>query len=238
MLAKFIDKIVELKQTQTFVIDGHTYADRSLERIDKPVDRPRSIDVSGLDSICKLIRQEKGCYKSVPLMVEVDGYSHVKVYTSYMGDFRRDYLYEAKADVPGFREGWRGHEEAIIQLMSLFVPNEGSKYMLDLLSKMTVENGVTTKDNGVSQVVEAKQGVALKEMVAVKPRVSLIPFRTFLEVPQPESDFLLRVDESGRIGLFEADGGVWKMEARRNVVNYFNGALKDMIESGDVIVLM
>lgn len=56
MLAKMIDKIVSLKETKIFEIDGQTYADTSLTRIPPHVDRPDCISVSGLDSICKLIR--------------------------------------------------------------------------------------------------------------------------------------------------------------------------------------
>ena len=58
MLAKMIDKIVKLKETKIFEIDGQTYTDAALTRIPPHVDRPYSIDVSGLDSICKLIRTE------------------------------------------------------------------------------------------------------------------------------------------------------------------------------------
>lgn len=63
-------------------------------------------------------------------------------------------LYEAKADVPGFRSGWRDAEQAVIELRSLFVPGEGTKYLLNLLGKMSKDSGVTTKDNGVTQTVE------------------------------------------------------------------------------------
>lgn len=58
MLAKMIDKIVSLKETKIFEIGGQTYADASLTRIPPHVDRPDCISVSGLDSICKLIRTE------------------------------------------------------------------------------------------------------------------------------------------------------------------------------------
>lgn len=50
MLAKMIDKIVSLKETKIFEIDGQTYADASLTRIPPHVDRPDCISVSGLDS--------------------------------------------------------------------------------------------------------------------------------------------------------------------------------------------
>lgn len=41
MLAKMIDKIVSLKETKIFEIDGQTYADASLTRIPHPHPAPR-----------------------------------------------------------------------------------------------------------------------------------------------------------------------------------------------------
>ena len=57
------------------------------------------------------------------------------------------------------------------------------------------------------------------------------------EVEQPESEFLLRINERGEIGFFPADGGVWKLEATRNVAGYFENALKDLIDTGAVVVI-
>ena len=49
MLAKMIDKIVSLKETKIFEINGQTYADASLTRIPPHVDRPDCIRwVSGI----------------------------------------------------------------------------------------------------------------------------------------------------------------------------------------------
>lgn len=122
-------------------------------------------------------------------------------------------------------------------LRSLFIPNEGTAYLLDLLRRMTNENSVSSTDNGVTQTVDARQGVALSAKVEVKPRVLLRPFRTFLEVEQPESEFLLRVDAEKGIGLFEADGGIWKLEAKQNIAEYFAKAMGDLIESSKVVVM-
>ena len=71
----------------------------------------------------------------------------------------------------------------------------------------------------------------------VRPYVNMQPFRTFLEVEQPESVFLLRLDGNGNVGLFEADGGVWKLEATRNISAYFEQKLADLIGYGRVVVL-
>lgn len=140
--------------------------------------------------------------------------------------------------MPGFRDGFREYEKAIIELRSRFFPGEGVNYLLDLLSRMSKENGVTTMDNGVSQEVEARQGISLKTMIAVRPRVSLRPYRTFLEIEQPESEFLLRLDDEGNVGLFEADGGMWELEAKRNICAFFEEALKPEIDGRKVVVMM
>lgn len=71
----------------------------------------------------------------------------------------------------------------------------------------------------------ARQGVALKEMVPVKPIVRLQPYRTFLEIDQPVSDFLLRIGQNGRVSLHEADGGAWKLEAKNRIAQYLKDAI-------------
>lgn len=181
MLAKMIDKIVSLKETKIFEIDGQTYADASLTRIPPHVDRPDCISVSGLDSICKLIRTELEKVGTT-IMVQVKSNDTVEVMTTYLSDFSRNTLYRAKADAPGLRTGFRGREVALIELRSLCIPNEGTAYLLDLLSRMTNENSVSTNDNGVTQTVEARQGVAT-------PRSSSCPRRsgsgTFPSVSPP-----------------------------------------------------
>lgn len=236
MLAKMIDKIVSLKQTQTFEVGGQTYTDGHLTRIPPHVDRPECITVSGLDGVCKLIRTELEKV-GVTILVQAKSYKTVEVMTTYLPDFSRNVLYRAEADVPGLRTGFRDRETALIELRSLFIPNEGTQYLLDLLSRITDEKSVSSRDNGVTQVVEARQGVALNAVVEVKPRILLRPFRTFLEVEQPESEFLLRVDADKGIGFFEADGGVWRLEAKRNIADYFGRHLADLIDAGRVVVM-
>lgn len=236
MLAKFIEKITELAQPKTYTVDGKTYSNETLFEVKPETDRPMCFNVHSLAAIVELVRTERG-NGTVPLYVSVDDATSVAVYGTYNGDMSRNLFYEARCDVPGFRGGFRDIEEAIIQLRSLFVPDEGVTYVLDLLSRIGKNDSIQITDNGVTQTVEAAQGVSLKAMEKIKPRVKLRPFRTFLEVEQPESDFLLRVDKDKGVGLFEADGGVWKLEAKRNIAEYFKRELKDLIDSGDVVIL-
>ena len=53
---------------------------------------------------------------------------------------------------------------------------------------------------------------------------------TDYEVEQPASDFLLRLDKDGRPALYEADGGAWKLEAKRNIAAYLGEQLADLVD--------
>lgn len=238
MLKDAIQYLVSLKDNKTYTINGETYSDRELHRIPRYVPHPFSLGVSGLDSIVKLVRNELDMFDNLPLFIRVDGARKVTVFSTYDDEMDRDNLYEASCDVPDFREGFREQENAIIELRSKFAPGDGVDYLLDLLSRISKDNGVTTRDNGVSQEVEARTGVSLKQLVQVKPRLKLRPYRTFLEVEQPESEFILRLDNDGNVGLFEADGGMWKMQAKASIVAYFEEKLAEEITGGKVVVMM
>lgn len=152
---------------------------------------------------------------------------------------KRALIYTATpGDIPGFQDGYRDYETAMIELRSKFAPSEDIEYLLGLLSRITDENSVTTEDNGVTQAVQVNKGVALKGRETIRPIVRLRPYRTFYEVDQPESEFLVRVADGGRIGLFEADGGAWKMVARKRIRDYFDYELADLIADGKVVATL
>lgn len=237
MLKEFAQYLVSLKDNKLYYIGAETYSDNPLHRIAPYVPHPEKLCVTGLDSIVKLVKAEMKKV-TLPIFIRVDGPTSVSVLTALDDDMKRDLIFKAECDVPGFREGFREYDKAIIEIRSKFIPNDDTQYLLDLLSRINKENGVTTSDNGVSQTVEARTGVSLKQMVNVRPRVNLAPFRTFLEVEQPASEFLLRLDDEGNVGLFEADGGMWKQKAKQNIYDYFAQPLATEIEAGAVVVMM
>jgi hypothetical protein len=232
-----INRIVELAAPTTYEIDGHTYSSEGLRRVDPPKYKPEPITVTGLDSICKLVQNEA---KAVgrKIFIRIAAYNKVSVFSTYDDQYERAYLYRCEADTPSVTvDRFIGYEKAVIEMRSLYIPNADTDYLLKLLGSITSESKVTSSDNGVTQTVEAMSGISLKQKVDIRSRVKLKPFRTFIEVDQPESEFLLRISDKGEIGLYEADGGVWKLEATRNVAAYFEKALKDLIETGDVVVI-
>lgn len=90
----------------------------------------------------------------------------------------------------------------------------------------------------VLEMAVARTGVVLKEQVTIRPIVQLQPYRTFLEVEQPVSDFLLRVDKQGKIALYEADGGAWKLEAKRRIAAWLTDALAEEVEHGLAVIVV
>ena len=239
MLKAMIEKIEKMAGPKVYDIGNEHYASDHLVRIDPEKDFPKTIKLTGLDSVCKMVVNEANdLFPGDQVLIQVADYNFVRVFTTLDGEMDRCYLYECGADTPRVKTGtFMSHEEAVIQLRSLYIPTSDTEYLLKLLSSVSKESKVSSNDNGVSQTVEARTGVALTTNVDVRPYVNLQPFRTFLEVPQPESMFLLRLDNDGRIGLFEADGGVWKLEATRNIAAYFEDKLGDLISAGRVVVL-
>ena len=237
MLKAFVEKLEQMVAPKTVEYEGKLYSSKDMKMVDIEKKRPLSIEVNGLDSVCKLVRNEAWAVGR-QLFIQIKDYRTVSVFSTYDGEYERFHLYSCTADTPAVTMGrFMAYENAVIELRSLYIPNDDVNYLLQLLSSISKESKVTSTDNGVTQKVEARSGIALSQMVEIKPRVSLKPFRTFIEVEQPESEFLLRINDDGCIGMFPADGGVWKLEATRNVAGYFENELKDLIESGQVVVI-
>ena len=109
-----------------------------------------------------------------------------------------------------------------------------------MAGNITSEAKVQTMDDGVSQDVTVKKGIQKEGWEMVPNPVSLAPYRTFSEVDQPESNFVLRVKANGpTCALYEADGGAWKAAAMHNIAAYLAYRLNDKKAAGtlDITIL-
>ena len=153
--------------------------------------------------------------------------------------YERPTLYTAEAvDVPGWEpETKLPFERAAIALQTRFQKTPDTDYAMRLLSQITCGGKVTYNDDGVAMSVVTQKGIALQGNETIKPLVSLKPYRTFQELEQPTSVYLIRIDERG-ISFIEADGGMWKLTARQTIKSYFDEALSELISSGQVVVAL
>lgn len=83
----------------------------------------------------------------------------------------------------------------------------------------------------MTQKASVKTGIASKSDAIVPNPVVLRPFRTFVEVEQPKSDFIFRMKQDKYDGItcaiFEADGGAWKNAAMANIKAYLEFELAE-----------
>lgn len=128
-------------------------------------------------------------------------------------------------------------DQAAVALQTRFQDSADRPYTLTLLSQITTGAKVTYNDTGVATTVVTSKGVSLQQNSTIRPLVKLRPYRTFQEVEQPEGLFLIRIDERG-ITFTEADGGMWKLQARQTIKAYLVEALKDEVEKDIVTVMM
>ena len=241
MLKEAIEKLVALAAPTTYKIGDNTFSSNKLTEIVPAIPAPENIHLYSLDGIVRAIESEIDLVEA-PVFVQISGWAKVDVFTVMSPEKRytRQNLYSAHpADLPHFAPGqYMDFEAAMIALRSIFSENEGTAYLLDILSRITDENSVTSTDNGVTQTVEARKGIAMVGREPLKPRVALQPYRTFLEVEQPKSEFLVRVREGGQIAFFEADGGMWKLQARQTIKAYLDERLRKLIETRKVVVMV
>lgn len=122
-------------------------------------------------------------------------------------------------------------------LQAQFVQTDALVSMLAVVGNMTGENTTTNSDDGITQQVAVKAGIHLQGRKDIQNPINLKPFRTFREVEQPESPFVLRVRQSreGQVpscALFEADGGAWKLVAMNRVRDH----LKLLVSNAEIPV--
>ncbi len=105
------------------------------------------------------------------------------------------------------------------------------------MGNVSEDNIRQTGDDGVSQAVTINQGIATKADVRVPNPVDLAPYRTFLEVEQPTSQFIFRMKDGPRGAIFEADGGAWRNQAIVNIREYLKEELAEEIEAGRITII-
>ncbi len=231
MIKKALEYIVGMSEPQVLEINGETYSDKRLERI-RHNPKAKAIELTTLTSLVEYIRAGIDTMDD-KMIIHVSSPECVRLYSMLDLDRVREYMVEVNAQVPEFRYGrYMDHESFLIALQSKFIQNDDRDLLLRFTG--TVENGTVAQygDDGVTQKATIKTGIASKGEAVVPNPVRLRPFRTFVEVEQPESAFVFRMREDGGSGvecaIFEADGGAWKNAAMKNIKEYLQFELSDL----------
>lgn len=237
MIKEALQYIVSLKSPETIEHDGMIFADKGLTKI--PEITPCQLSTKSLASLVALIfgEIENQRLAERKLIVHVKSPVEISVKSSLGENLDRYELYSATAELPTIRLGsFIDFESMNIQLKSCFLQSEARDNLIAYLGNIQEDAVKTNTDDGFSQTAAVKTGIASVSMVPLKPIIPLAPYRTFIEVDQPESEFLVRLQAGSGVALFEADGGAWKIQARKNIKDYFIAELEDLIEENRVLV--
>lgn len=249
MIKEAIDRIFSMgvqsvdPNLKVLKVDDRHYTTEVLTSLQEPI--PTGISVLTLSGLIDLVRRQIEGFKADAVLLHVVNHSTVELKEITSDKWGRRKVY-ATAKVPeysGFRFGeYHAHEDFMISLQAGFVPTDDSEYLIKIAASLTAEVVTNSEDNGIAQNVGLRRGVVLKSTETLKSRVLLAPFRTFREVDQPKSEFVFRVKQNGseipKLGLFEADGGKWKVDAIANVAQYLETQLTGLPDGCDKIAVI
>ena len=219
-------------------INGETYTKGDLHRL--PIDMASRMSLNTLSAVVDYIKTSVADERiKTPYIVEVE-HDKVNVFSGLDERLNRTHLAYVKPLLPDINFNYyMNMEEFVIQLKTCFIETDNLNRLVSIVSSITDEAKVSFEDDGVGMKISQVSGTTIKskENLQINPIVRLAPYRTFTEVEQPESRFLLRVRDGGKLALHEADGGMWKLEAQCNVSTYLREALKEEIDGGYVVVM-
>jgi len=229
MDASFIEKILEIGEPQTITINGQEYSKQKLYPVLRPtVTNEAVVEVTTLQAVVDFF--ESGDVQLDDVIVTVLEHNHVRITSKLHGVQRNLYLvaqFEEHTyggyEKNGFQ--WYQTQDFIIALNTDFAPSSERNELLQLISSVVAEDKLMQEDDGVSQTVTVRKGVAFVGTKKLPNPVTLYPYKTFQEIEPVPVQYLLRANDGPRWVLIEADGGKWKYEAKRRVAEWLKANL-------------
>ena len=190
----------------------------TLRRVD-PVypNRPACFSASTLSGLADfLLADVDGLFARHPrCLVTVESPQRVSVYSPIYGeDQKRDLLARCEISISDLHtDTYLDAEEFNVMLQARVVQSANRDLVLRFVGTMRDEQSNQTADDGFSQRVPVRTGVAQEGDVTIVNPVYLAPRRTFPEIDQPESPYILRLREGPQAALFRADDQAWRVGA-------------------------
>jgi hypothetical protein len=223
--SSFIEKIEELSKVEIKEIGGLSYSTKKLNLIHKPI--VQTIDACTLTGFVDFaIDLDK-----VDVFIHVSAYDKVFLFSDLAINNSREIFIQSIVHPRRHRfNNFVAIEEFIIWLLSSFVQTPERDSVIEFVSSIKHEFVKENVDNGLNQSVAVRSGIAKISEKPMPSPVKLKPFRTFNEIDQPESLFILRAKKIGdeiHLMLAEADGGAWENDAILSIRDYLMEKLPD-----------
>lgn len=229
--SEFVQAIVDNAQPKVVSVNGREYS--TAQVFNAPLPEQPNFPEVGLYTLDSLVDYIAANRDSINLKgATIWAYSQVAQLVSQPnGEKRqRDVYAKASAQVSGYNfGGYQSIEDFRIALLTQFKDTADRETVLRFIAKVSDEHVATSEDNGVSQSVTIRSGIATHQQQTVPSPIQLAPIRTFIEVEQPTGHFLFRMkqekDKLPTSTLFELHTN-WKRDAAVAVKKYLDAALK------------
>lgn len=211
-------------------LEGRQYVTRKVDPVYDPT--PSLFTVRTLTGLVDYLKANVDKLPVESLICHVESPLEVTVFSALHGSFKQRSTYiKAEAQTRGmsFNKFLDG-ESFNIWLQSCFVDTPltvdgelkptDKGLILKYVGNVREDAVKTTGDDGVSQEITVKSGIAAVKNVVLPNPVTLRPYRTFNEVEQPASSFVFRAQEGPKFALIEADNGAWESAAMKSI-KYF-----------------
>ncbi len=234
MLRSMVEKIIEMSKPELIELSERPYTTRPVYPVMEPEIKP--LEIKTLTGIIDYLTAAPE-FESDKKIIHIKGHEAVDVITDIYGDFHeRQTLIKARCILKQFKFGqWHDLESFIIAIQTFFVQDDTTAAMLKITGNLASGTSVEHLDDGITQQVKAKTGIARVENVSLPNPVVLRPYRTFLEIDQPPGLFVFRMRQTQNMSIecaiFEADCGMWQLTAVQSIYEF----MADQIKGTDII---
>lgn len=229
----FVEKIEQMVETKEIKLDGRTYTNKAVHPVKKEI--PDTLVCRNLSSIVNYVKKNIDVLKESELLIHVADEETVYLVSKLDNNWNDREVY-LKASMDGFSSEFKfgekyDAERFNIALQTNFIQTKTTEAVLKIVGNLKSEKVMTSVDDGKTQKVQVNIGITRVDKEEIPNPVMLKPYRTFREVDQPESAFVLRMFNPAQEGLlpscalFEADGSTWKNTAIANIKGYFEKEL-------------
>ena len=227
-----IRKLADEANGKTVLINGIHYSTTALHDPRRKAPQAEPLTINTLQGIVDYLRSELDKEELKDVAIQVVNEDAVRLVSALQGIFRQRETYvvvENNIDEFPFDQ-FLDHEKFMINMMTRVLDDQQRADVLKVIGTIKDESVRTVEDDGVSQTVAASAGIVRTQDVVIPNPVELRPYRTFREVEQPSSPFILRArrgneGELPTLALFEADGGAWALKAVENIRAWLNEKL-------------
>lgn len=229
MLTEFLNRLLELQRPETVRIDDRDYWTSNGEMIRPPTSPTFQfhtltalvnwIEINEVDEELFIVVSEPNQVVCCGLLNEL--HFQRNVYAASKTFEQKSFPFDRYMSI----------EEFIICAQARLIPTPARAKLIQAVSNIRGTDVVSSIDDGISQEVSVSNKIGRLENVKIEPLIKLAPYRTFSEIEQPESGFILRMRqvEKGlpQVALFTTGDTSWKNSAILSI--------RDWLKDQDVI---